>query len=1482
MTRCSVQMVGHVMEGDSVRDTGSGGAVDAWIFRVAASHSILMSSSAPAGALLVPPLPAQSHSVEEDARAGLTVRAPSTDGRSAEHHKEDTILCRGLRRKCLAVIHDTLAALPGSGFCPVPLAILVDVHHGSPAHGAGLMAGDALLAVGVVAGGVGGDEDALEAEVQRAKDQVVRVSVRRQHHAGILSLDVTPHVWQGDGLLGWTLDFNRTLGCASGDEDLFAMPGSLTGSRPRPLRVVNVPHGWGAEHLRPLLVSAKVLVHQSSWEARGVGDSLGAVELEAALYDVCILVPSDAAAAVDWPIGSKLVFEPHVDARSMPTLLLDTLRDYDGLSAERGVLKDYIKGLPAALSSASHSLVQSSQRLFYTVALDVRDEAAACSFIVSARLSHPMATVEVLVRDVQAFYHTHAALILQLKERGLWNGVWLSQIPSAALEQISASHLPQTSRLYVSLLSRPLALHAGRGYQMACLVDPHLVMLPHPPGGLLDKLAEYPWSSAPYMASTHKGVMRLPLCFRPSALHSKLARATLSPPAGAEAAGKYLYRCMLSMAGFAMHKRLGDTNAILDSLGAMLLSTISPHDVPKLSGAEKEQLEQLVAHPAWAATQAYLSPERRAAINLVVQGTQTQVVECKAAEGLSGSADGKEDAALESDEQGQQPLEQEVKELRQRVSTLQRKLSEAKRLEQGWQTVAMTTEKELAELRTLHASPAPGAEAADSTRSSASAAPPPHGTHTVMQPHVPGTAGVENGNAALPSNAALSKSKSIAGASGRGDGRSQAAHAGREAVGQVPNRGNGSKTADHTESKLSGMPSAQAAVAPAASTKIVVLSGRVAASRKTTTGARDESAAQPVSAPPVSSTASTQEGRGDSRSAPEELQTPKPAEDERAPTQPDQNVSSVTGDANKSMQPAAARDNASAHSGLTCQTDTLERSASDDAENASTPELAPMVSSVSVNDPIVLPGGVDKAPRTEEGAQDDPSRPGHGEARGECEGASATERAAADAQNANSQDGRARLEGTVSGASQELQQDLGPGAAGAHGTKYATAEAEGAAGNLGALVAEERMVLAAVERLAREDAEDEQFRRRAKDAAARLESTDNAHSDQAPADTGVHVPTTPCPPGFRCSDTAPIDQDQEAQGPAATSASPSVDAQRAKREGGDGAFSAGPAESNGRGSPGPPEVDARSPAEDSGSNVGGGHGGPAVRPVQAEEVQDDVGESLLLAQRAAQFRAEALKAGRSMITARDKHDNVAQRDEEILRAARRAEAHPMFRRAVSAAAARTAPSPSAGPTPADPRPADQPDADPRLSAAEPSASRAVTHSGPVLATDEMGGGHTALGPTAAEPPAPSNSSAGLPSVAAAGHVPEATLTATEPPASLEKSAASPRAGPTAPAPSASNPQMCGLGIGVGAAPHGAWKVAKVVAGGSVDRANGSAPMRVQAGDILVSVDDVLLSGVSAADLSKLVKGADGSQVTLQFRSLQDASLHSISVNRSCQ
>jgi tetratricopeptide (TPR) repeat protein len=1564
-------MVGHVLEGDSVKDTGSGGAADAWTFRVAASHSVLMSSSAPMGALLVPPLPAQSHSVEEDERAGLTVRAPNFDGRSAEHLKEDTILCRGLRRKCLAVIHDTMSVLMGSGFCPVPLAMLVDVQSGSPAHSAGLLAGDTLLAMGLVAGGVEGAEDALETEVLRAKDQVVRVSVRRGGHARILSLDVTPQVWQGDGLLGWTLDFNRALDCAIGDEDVFVMPGGLAGVRPRPLKVVNVPRGWGAERLRPLLLASKLLVHQSSWDSRGVGDSLGAVELEAALYDVCILVSSDAAAAVDWPIGSRLVFEPHVDGSGMPALLLDTLRDYDGLSAERSVLKDYIKSLPAALSSASHSLVQSSQRLFYTVALDVRDEAAACSFIVSARLSHPLATVEVLVRDVQAFYHTHAALILQLKERGLWTGVWLSQIPSEALEQFSASHLPQTSRLYASLLSRPLALYAGRGYQMACLVDPHLVMLPLLPGGILDKLVEYPWSSAPYMAWTHKGVMRLPLCFRPSALHSKLARATLSPPAGAEAAGKYLYRCMLSVAGFAMHKRLGDTNAILDSLGAMLPSTMSPHDLPKLGDAEKQQLEQLVAHPAWAAAQAHFSAERRAAISLAVQGTRALVAECRKREGLSDGGDGEEDAALEGEEHGQRPLEQEVKELRQRVGALQRKLSEAKRLEQGWQTVAVTTEKQLADLRTLHASyssPEPGAEATESTRASAPAAPPSYGAHTAMQPNMPGAAGVEAGSAALSTGGS--------GVSGRGDGRiPHSAHDGREALAYVPPGRNVSKAEDRTEDKVSNRPSAQAAAAPATSTKIVVLSGRVAASRLNTTGARDQSEA------PLASTPSAPESRGynvvlarEPRSTPEEQGIRMPAEDETGQTRNSENASGTSGAANNSTPPAAARDSKSAQhvqaqndptqpdvpDHPTCQTtDKCERSAKENAGNSSA-RASPLFSA-SLNDPSILAGDLDMAPHTGARTRLDSCSPLHVEAAGELTGGKLTERAATDLPNASKQCGQE--EGGVGGGSKVLQQqDTGPGSVRAQGTKDVT----GAVGDLerergggeGSLTAgEERMVRAAVERLAREDAEDEQFRRRAQEAAACMESasgsTGDAHLDQSPGDAGASVLTTPCPPGFLCSEAAPLGQHREAQPSASASARGNpgglgVDAPPASR---DGAFSAGPAGPGERGSPGRPEMGASGPAGDSDRYVGG-DGETVVRASsmgQKEEargqvpnpkmdasmtffnpetdrceelhsvsfcqaardhdqarlsliaslqasLQADVGESMLLAQRAARQRAEALKVGRSMLTVRDKHDNVAKRDEEILHAARNGEAHPMFQRAVAAAAARRAPSPPPGPTPGGPKPADLPEAHPQPSAGTQGASRAFSHSGHAVTDDATGSGQAGMAAT--EPPASSDSSTVSSRETEAkkkqkrdGGIEAARWPAmTEPPSRLERSGASPLAAPATQAQAtghdaaaaASNAQQCGLGIGVGAAPHGTWKVVKLVAGGSMDRANDSALTRVQEGDILVSVDDVLLAGLSAADLAKLVKGAHGSQVTVQFRSLQDASMHAVAVRRSCQ
>ena len=88
------------------------------------------------------------------------------------------------------------------------------------------------------------------------------------------------------------------------------------------------------------------------------------------------------------------------------------------------------------------------------------------------------------------------------------------------------------------------ALTQQRSYGVACLVDAHLLMLPRLPEGLLDKLQTYAWAAAPYMALTHKGSMRLPLCFRPSALDAKFTRSSVQPPAGGEAAGaRLLFWC---------------------------------------------------------------------------------------------------------------------------------------------------------------------------------------------------------------------------------------------------------------------------------------------------------------------------------------------------------------------------------------------------------------------------------------------------------------------------------------------------------------------------------------------------------------------------------------------------------------------------------------------------------------------------------------------------------------------------------------------------------------------------------------------------------------------------------------------------------------------------------------------------------------------------------------------------------------------------
>jgi len=111
-------------------------------------------------------------------------------------------------------------------------------------------------------------------------------------------------------------------------------------------------------------------------------------------------------------------------------------------------------------------------------------------------------------------------------------------------------------------------------------------------------------------------------------------------------------------------------------------STYSAQQPPNLSGQQRQQLEQLVAHPAWAAAQAYLSAESKAAVRRLLEGdSKSSVTDSKCAEARAVADD--DDGALDDSHEERKPLEQEVKDLRQRVSTLQQKLSEAKQLEQG-------------------------------------------------------------------------------------------------------------------------------------------------------------------------------------------------------------------------------------------------------------------------------------------------------------------------------------------------------------------------------------------------------------------------------------------------------------------------------------------------------------------------------------------------------------------------------------------------------------------------------------------------------------------------------------------------------------------------------------------------------------------------------------------------------------------------------
>ena len=1493
-------MVAHMMEGDLVKATGSGGAANVWAYRAAASHSVLWSSSTPAGSLLVPPLPAMLHQVEEHSRFGLLVRDPDEHGLSRENHKHDLILCRGVGRKCLSLMHDTIRALPGSGFCPVLLATVRNVQRDSPAHNAGLMTGDLVLAAGLVSGGIRDAQEALQDEVRNAKDQLLRVTVQRPHRAAIMSLDLTPQTWQGDGLLGWTLEFESAVRCPSGDEHLLTGPGS-TNLHQRHVTIFYIPEDLEMQHMRSLLIAAKVLVRQSSWGAGGAGDSLGAVELEAALYDVCMLVPSDAAAAVDWPIGSRLVFEPHVHATSLPVLLLQTLLDYDALSPERGVLKEYIKGtffpllprsvpldlpplpsealfcspsllplhikcalsvssrvrilrkhkhtgLPAALSSAAHLMVHSAQHLFYTVALDVRDEAAACTFILSARLSHPLATVEVLVRDVQAFYHTHAAFVLQLKERGLWNGVWLSQIPATALEQIATSNQQVTdaSRLYVSLLARPLALHAGRGYEMACLLQPRLVMLPRLPEGQLDKLEGYPWSSAPYMASTHKGVMSLPMCFRPSTLHAKLTRATLSPPAGAEPPGKFLYRTMLAVAGFAMHKRLGDTNRILSSLGVMLPSTVfstaSAKSSPKLSGQQHVLLEQLVAHPAWAAAQAYLSADCKAAVRRLLEGdANLSLVDgtCAQARVFVGVDD--HSGAPDGSSEEKKPLELEIQELRQRVGTLQQKLSEAKQLEQGWQTVALATEQQLANLRntnTLH-----GQSATDSNAVHANTQPAPSSASTHNRYHTADRYEMPVEQAST----SFSKSTSFTSAAHTNRPSTTTVRAGREEPVWNKMQRAGAQAQGHAEKGGENAGQVGEEV-PAPSTKVFVESGKGAPADSTTTThaayIKQQQQRNQQQQHQTKDTTDTSLGLTSVLpSWPSEVCSHNTSSEGRifCGTNLSVDADSLVGPPSVApaaqtaaavMHVAAAADhqdaplNQTQHIQDAAATGTM-RPATDSTKHTETPSLLDKLLNLNTST-------VDASDRTSEALVSAASDKAQGTKTLSNTPQSAPPHAAHHSIRHNASNFAHRGFGESS-----LPEEATLGAAASQDVPAHAAETLQET-----LIVVDEMMQAAIERLAREDAEEQELLRvvnaEQRSYAAASHRADAVYDAQPP----------PCPAGFACSHSVAVPMLHPAS--AATSSalgieSMDVDGQDATSMDVDGqdATDVDGQDATTTKDNAPHELGERRKARAAADHM----------PFSAEPVEEDFSESLQQAQGAARQRAQALKAGRRMLTDHEKAGIVAIRDQEIVRTANAEKAHPMFQRAVSAAATKGLPSP-ARTTPnkllVPPAVIQDTAAGNQDTAAGTRPLQAVTQDISIeeesLRQDVSPVVQGPLGPATAEG---LGVGTGAQAAGAANeviaHVPE-----------------------------------CGLGLGVGPAPHGNWKVAKIVLGGSVDRANSSATRRVQVGDILVSVDGASLAGISVVSLSNLVKGAHGSQVTVKFHSLQDAALHSLSVGRICE
>lgn len=109
-------------------------------------------------------------------------------------------------------------ASAASAAAAAPFAVVGRVAAGSPAAEAGILPGDAVIALGSLRGtsitidGSGAPIqipaprlEAVAAEVARSHGTALSVTVRRQGVDAPLTLSLTPHEWAGQGLLGCLL-----------------------------------------------------------------------------------------------------------------------------------------------------------------------------------------------------------------------------------------------------------------------------------------------------------------------------------------------------------------------------------------------------------------------------------------------------------------------------------------------------------------------------------------------------------------------------------------------------------------------------------------------------------------------------------------------------------------------------------------------------------------------------------------------------------------------------------------------------------------------------------------------------------------------------------------------------------------------------------------------------------------------------------------------------------------------------------------------------------------------------------------------------------------------------------------------------------------------------------------------------------------------------------------------------------------------------